>query len=210
MTTKTLDLPNQQQILSRQVDVDFLFLDLNTCTRCVGTNENLDIAIDSIKQVLALTGVQLNLSKVLIDSEEKAQAHRFVMSPTIRVNDRDIAFETKESRCDSCTDLCGCEEGTACRVWIYQGQEYTEAPVAMIVDALLREVYGTPQKPADTLVEYGEVQENLQNFFAGKSQQVANMSSDCCAPEKQEDCCEPSEKSACCDEASQPDSCGCQ
>ncbi len=179
MITETLDLPNQQQVLSRQVDVDFLFLDLNTCTRCVGTNENLDIAIDSVKQVLALTGVQLNVNKVLIDSEEKAQAHRFVTSPTIRVNDRDIALETKESRCDSCSDLCGCEEGTDCRVWIYQGQEYTEAPVAMIVDALLQEVYGMPQKPADALVEYGEVPENLQNFFASQSQQVANTSSAC-------------------------------
>ncbi len=209
MITKTLDLP-KQQILSCQVDVDFLFLDLNTCTRCVGTNENLDIAIDSVKQTLGLTGVQLNVNKVLIDSEEKAQAHRFVTSPTIRVNDRDIALETKESQCDSCSDLCACEEGTNCRVWIYQGQEYTEAPVAMIVDALLKEVYGLPQKPADALVEYGEVPENLQHFFASQSQQVANMSPDCCALEKQESCCEPSEKSACCGEVSQTGSCGCQ
>lgn len=210
MNTQILELPNQQQVLSRQIDVDFLFLDLNTCTRCVGTNENLKIAIDSVKQVLMLTGVQLNINKVLIDSEEKAQAHHFVTSPTIRVNGRDIAFETKESRCDSCTDLCGCVEGTDCRVWVYQGQEYTEAPVAMIVEALLQEVYAMSQKPAVTSVKYDEVPKNLQNFFASQANQVANTSSSCCTSEKQEDCCEPAEKSTCCGEVSQTGSCGCQ
>ncbi len=202
--------PNQQQIVSRQVDIEFLFLDLNTCTRCVGTNESLETAIDSVKEVLGLTGVQLNVNKVLIDSEEKALAHQFVTSPTIRVNGRDIALETKESLCDSCTDLCGCDEGTNCRIWVYQGQEYTEAPVAMIVEALLQEIYGSSPKPGDTSVEYNEVPENLQNFFVSQSEQVANTSSSCCSSEEQESCCEPSEKSTCCGEVSQTASCGCQ
>lgn len=210
MNTQTLELPRQQKFSSRQVDVDFLFLDLNTCTRCVGTNQNLEIAIDSVKQVLMLTGAQLNVNKVLIDSEEKAKAHQFITSPTIRVNGRDIALETKESRCDSCTDLCGCEEGTDCRIWVYQGQEYTEAPVAMIVEALLQEVYGAPQKATLTSPSYDEVPENLQNFFVGQAVQKTNTPSPCCAPEKQENCCEPSEKSTCCGEVSQSGSCGCQ
>jgi hypothetical protein len=210
MITKTLDLPDQQQNLSRHVAIDFLFLDLNTCTRCVGTNENLERAIVSVKEVLELTGVQININKVLIDSEEKAQAHQFVTSPTIRVNGRDIALETKESQCDSCTDLCGCEEGTNCRIWVYQGQEYTEAPVSMIVEALLQEIYGMVPKPVDTTLEYNEVPKNLQNFFAGQAQQVANASSSCCSTEEQVNCCEPSEKSICCDEVPQTASCGCQ
>jgi hypothetical protein len=209
MTFQTLDLPRQQQILPRQIDLEFLFLDLNTCTRCVGTNENLELAIASVKQVLELTGVQLHINKVLIDSDEKAQTHRFVTSPTIRINDRDIALETKESRCDSCSDLCGCDEGTDCRVWIYQGQEYTEAPVAMIVEALLQEVYGVPQKPAAS-IEYDAVPANLQNFFAGQASQMTRTSLSCCAPEKQQSCCEPSAKSTCCGEVSQTGSCGCQ
>lgn len=41
-------------------------------------------------------------------------------------------MEMYESECDSCTDLCGCEEGTRCREWLYQGERYTEAPVPMI------------------------------------------------------------------------------
>ncbi|MCU7904878.1 MAG: DUF2703 domain-containing protein [Candidatus Thiodiazotropha sp. (ex Epidulcina cf. delphinae)] len=210
MNTRTLELPDQQQISPRRVDVDFLFLDLNTCTRCVGTNENLEIALDAVKQVLTLTGARLNINKVQIDSEEKARDHQFVTSPTIRVNGRDIALETKENRCDSCTDLCGCDEGTACRIWVYQEQEYTEAPVAMIVEAILQEVYGMPRKPTTISAEYDEVPENLQNFFAGQAIQSADTPSSCCAPEEQESCCEPREKPTCCSKASQTDSCGCR
>lgn len=209
MNTQTLELPYQAQVLPRQVEVDFLFLDLNSCTRCVGTNQNLETALVSVEQVLTLTGAQVKVNKVLIDSEEKAQTHKFVTSPTIRVNGHDIALETKESKCDSCTDLCGCQEGTNCRIWVYQGQEYTEAPVAMIVEALLQELYGTAQKPAVTSVKYGEVPINLQNFFTGRATHAANTSS-CCGPEKQTSCCEPSEKASCCGEGSQTGSCGCQ
>ncbi|MCU7925041.1 MAG: DUF2703 domain-containing protein [Candidatus Thiodiazotropha sp. (ex Dulcina madagascariensis)] len=210
MNTQTRESPNQQQTSSRQVDVDFLFLDLNTCTRCVGTNEHLETAIEAVNQVLTLTGAKLNIHKVLIDSEEKARDHQFVTSPTIRVNGRDIALETKESRCDSCSDLCGCEEGTDCRIWVYQGEEYTEAPVAMIVEAILQEVYGIDGKPAMTPVKYDEAPQNLQNFFAGQAIQPANTPSPCCATEKQESCCEPLEKPACCGETLQTDDCGCQ
>lgn len=199
----------KQNRINKIVNIDFLYLDLSTCTRCIGTKENLEIAIDSVKQISEFTGVQLNINKVLIESEEKARTHRFITSPTIRVNGRDIALETIENRCDSCTDLCGCEEGTKCRIWVYQGKEYTEAPVAMIVDALLQEVYGMPQKPADALVEYGEVPENLQNFFTNLSKKTANTSSACCTSEKQENCYEPSKKSACCGAVSQTGSCGC-
>lgn len=210
MNTQAKELPRQQNFSPRQIDIEFLFLDLNTCTRCVGTNASLEIAIDSVKQVLMLTGAELNVNKVLIDSEEKAKAHHFFTSPTIRVNGRDIALETKESRCDSCTDLCGCEEGTNCRIWVYKGQEYTEAPVAMIMEALLQEVYGTSPKATKASSDYDEVPENLQNFFAGQAMQKTNTTSSCCSPENQESCCEPSEKSTCCGDTSHTGSCGCQ
>ncbi|WP_461392643.1 DUF2703 domain-containing protein [Desulfosporosinus fructosivorans] len=57
-----------------------------------------------------------------------------------RVNERDIQMDVKESLCESCGDLCGDE--VDCRVWVYQGNEYTIPPKAMIIEALLKEVYG--------------------------------------------------------------------
>jgi hypothetical protein len=67
-----------------------------------------------------------------------------VSSPTIRVNGDDVALELCESSCGSeaCTDGCG--DQIACRVWVQRGREYTEPPVAMIVDAILGHVYSGP------------------------------------------------------------------
>lgn len=192
----------------RKLDIDFLFLDLNTCTRCVGTNTNLEKALAAVAHVLNLIGVEQKLNKVLIDSAEKAQTHRFVTSPTIRVNGRDIALETKESRCDACTDLCGCNEGTQCRVWSYRGEEYTEAPEAMIVEAVLQEVFRLPQLASAAAAQNPAVPENLQKFFAG---QAAKNAPACCSTAEQQTCCAPAAKSACCGEAAPPaNGCGCK
>ena len=192
----------------RKLDIDFLFLDLNTCTRCVGTNTNLEKALAAVAHVLNLIGVEQKLNKVLIDSAEKAQTHRFVTSPTIRVNGRDIALETKESRCDACTDLCGCNEGTQCRVWSYRGEEYTEATEAMIVEAVLQEVFRLPQLASAAAAQNPAVPENLQKFFAG---QAAKNAPACCSTAEQQTCCAPAAKSACCGETAPPaNGCGCK
>ena len=192
----------------RKLDIDFLFLDLNTCTRCVGTNTNLEKALAAVAHVLNLIGVEQKLNKVLIDSAEKAQTHRFVTSPTIRVNGRDIALETKESRCDACTDLCGCNEGTQCRVWSYRGEEYTEAPEAMIVEAVLQEVFRPPQLASAAAAQNPAVPENLQKFFAG---QAAKNAPACCSTAEQQTCCALAAKSACCGETAPPaNGCGCK
>jgi hypothetical protein len=191
--------------------LEFLFLDLNTCTRCVGTNQNLETAIEMTKPVLSLMGVDLRVSKILIESPEQAQAHHFVTSPTIRLRGRDIALDTRESRCDSCTDLCGCAEGTECRVWLYQGQEYTEAPVAMLVEVILQEILHTaPQATTEPVVHYGGVPENLQRFLASKAPIIDPEALSCCSTAEQQSCCEPVAKAACCGEVASTGSCGCQ
>ena len=78
----------------------------------------------------------------------------------------------------------------------YQGQEYTEAPVGLIVDALLREVYsGAP--PLGAPPARGDVPENLTRFFSGKAAKAAPASS-CCAPQEHTTCCAPTAKAACC------------
>jgi hypothetical protein len=194
----------------RKINIDFLFLDLKTCTRCVGTNRNLEEALQAVEQVLQFTGAVVSLNKILIDSAESAAAHRFITSPTIRMDGRDIALETRESKCDSCTDLCGCAEGTNCRVWLYRGEEYTEAPVAMLVEAILQEAFRVPQSGRPVESTDGEVPKNLQRFFAGASARPAQDVSSCCSPAQQQTCCAPAEKAACCGESPVQQSCGCQ
>jgi hypothetical protein len=190
---------------TRQIDIEFLFLDLTTCTRCVGTGENLETALDKVAQVLDSANMGVNIRKVLIETAAQAQAHHFITSPTIRVNGRDIALDTRESLCDSCTELCGCEEGTNCRVWLYQGQEYNEAPVGLIVEAILQEAFRTDAVVSENVPLYDEVPANLTNFFAAKDD-----SASCCSATTQAVCCEPSAKDACCGETAVSGSCGCQ
>ena len=211
-----------QKVINRVVELEFLYLDLDTCTRCVGTNENLEKAIQSVADVLAFTKTELSINKILIENEEQARKHRFVTSPTIRVNGRDIALEFRESQCDSCTDLCGCEEGTNCREWVYEGAVYTAAPVGLIVEAILGEIFaGAPTAAATSTTDAAPalsagvattnvVPDNLKNFFAAKAGLETAVVSSCCSETEQQTCCEPAAKADCCGTANASGGCGCQ
>jgi len=76
----------------RAIEIELLALDLTSCTRCVGTLENIERAIDTVRPVLEVTGAQVNVRRLVIESEEQARQYRFVTSPTVRINGKDIAF----------------------------------------------------------------------------------------------------------------------
>ena len=205
-----------------EVRIEFMFLDLTTCTRCLGTDRSLEEALELTREVLAATGVKVEVSTTLVESAEQARELRFVSSPTIRVNGADAALELRESSCGSeaCTDGCG--ESIACRVWVHRGQEYTEPPAAMIVEAILRQVYGGPGaayagaggRPAGgtASAEPYELPANLERFYASQPAATSQPEA-CCSPAKQEVCCEPGDKAGCCGTApgeSAGGSCGCQ
>jgi hypothetical protein len=191
----------------RLIEIDLLALDLSQCTRCLGTLVNIERAIDAVKPALYAMGTDARFRKTVIDSEEQAHQYRFVSSPTVRINGQDIVFETRESKCDSCTDLCGCPEGTSCRVWRYHGKEYTEAPVALVVEALLKHMRFTGTPAVATLPDEG-VPENLQRFFASRSRRRI-VAEPCCSPQEQDECCDPDNKASCCG-GPDPKSCGCR
>jgi hypothetical protein len=188
----------------RQLVIDFMYLDLETCTRCQGTVANLEAALTEVGRVLQATGMEVAVRKTLVASPEQARMLGFVSSPTIRVNGADIALELRESSCAECGEACACDGAIDCRVWDWQDQEHTEAPTAMIVDAILRDVYGVGERPVAPVP--AALPENLERFFAGKEQLTA---ASCCAPAAQATCCEPAQKASCCGEAASG-SCGCQ
>ena len=193
-TRSTAANPNRLQI-------DFLFLDLTSCTRCQGTDQNLEAALDAVRQVLEATGTDVEVNKIHVESAEHARELRFVSSPTITINDRDVALEFRESSCDSpcCTDGYGGR--IACRTWMYEGREHPEPPVAMIVDAILRQVYAGAAVEAEVEAEPYELPENLDRFFAGKCRtQAAAVPQEaaCCAPIEQRSCRDDQDKAECC------------
>ncbi|MGQ0572558.1 MAG: DUF2703 domain-containing protein [Armatimonadota bacterium] len=208
MNRAVLDVEAGKPTATRRVAVEFLFIDLEVCARCLGTNTNLEAALSEVSQLLAMAGIEVSVTKTLVESEEQARALRFFSSPTIRVNGKDIALEFRESRCETC-ESCACNGTVNCRVWVFQGREYTEAPTAMIVDAILREVYAGQPQSAPEQGPFEDVPGDLTRFFAGKAQQKATEESSCCSVGEQASCCEPTEKASCC---SSPDSgsCGCK
>jgi Domain of unknown function (DUF2703) len=194
----------------KQIEIEFLYLDLDVCTRCKRTDANLETALRTVQEVLQASGTGVSTRKMLIDSEETARKLKFVSSPTIRINGRDIALEFREGRCDSCAEACARDGGVDCRVWLYDGKEYTEAPVPLIVNALLSEIYDS--RRADRPVSPGsfELPENLRHFFEAKAAKKAAES--CCSAEEKTSCCEPFEESSCCGSGEQgaAATCGCQ
>jgi hypothetical protein len=189
--------------------IDFLFLDLTTCTRCRGADRSLESALEVVRDVLEATGVEVVVNKVLVESEEQARALRFVSSPTIRVDGHDVALELRESSCGSeaCADGCGGQ--IACRVWVHRGREYTEPPVGMLVDAILGHVYGGMPARARSAVEPYELSANLGRFFSGEAASPALQERACCPPAEQRSCCEADAKADCCDAALE-EGCGCR
>ena len=189
------------------IDIELLALDLNRCARCVGTLDHIERAIEIIRPVLEVMEVQVKVRKIVVESEEQARQHQFATSPTVRINHKDIAFETLESECPSCTDLCGCDEGTSCRVWRYRGEEYTEAPVGLVVASILREIFDSGHEFIVETPVYSGVPDNLRRFFRSRPDARTAVES-CCSAAEQKICCEPNRKAVCCD-ASQPETCGC-
>lgn len=200
---------------TEKLRIDLLFLDLTTCTRCRGTDRSLGAALTQVADVLRAAGIDVELNKLHVATEAQAWEWRFVSSPTIRVNGTDIALELRESSCGSeaCTDGCG--DQIACRVWVHRGQEYTEPPVELIVDVILRHVYGGAGEPVEESPRPYELPENLRRFFAGKATAVGPaqptevVATECCTPAERQTCCDSSAKQECCGDATEQ-GCGCR
>lgn len=156
--------PNISDTIKKSIIIDFLYLDVTICERCQGTDNSLDEAISEVSKVLEATDVDVKVNKINVLNEELARKYKFVTSPTIRINGNDIQMDFKESLCESCGDLCG--DDVDCRVWVYEGKEYTKPPKAMIIESILKEVYGgsiAKQKEQDYIIP-----DNLIKFYNAK------------------------------------------
>jgi uncharacterized protein DUF2703 len=192
---RRLKVEAKNTIAAKKIEIEFLYLDLNVCTRCRATDANLETALRTVQSVLEASGTVVNVSKALVGSEDMARRLRFVSSPTIRVNGRDIALELHETPCDSCAEACGCNGSVNCRVWLHGGKEYNEAPVPLIVNALLTEIYGTQDRAHPVAPEQFVLPDNLKRFFAAKERKATS----CCSGEEKATCCPPAEKGVGCD-----------
>lgn len=147
----------------KEITVDFLYLDLNTCERCVSTDSALNEALDTLSGVFQILDYLVKVNKKNITSRELAEQYRFISSPTIRVNGVDICSEVKESDCADCGELCG--DNVDCRVFTYEGKDYEQPPAAMIVEGILRVLYGNLASEEFSYV----LPDNLKNYFSRRN-----------------------------------------
>lgn len=150
--------------MQKKLNLDFLFLDLNTCERCMATDDTLNEAVAEISGVLSTLGYELAINKVNITTRALAEQYRFLSSPTIRVNGVDICGSVEENDCQDCGDLCG--DDVDCRVFLYDGEQYNQPPKAMIMDGILRAIY---QQALPVPTKY-ILPDNLNRFFSGIEQ----------------------------------------
>ena len=155
----------------RRLKIDFLYLDLSVCERCQDSESTLEEAIEEVARVLETTGVEVILNKIQVMNEEQAVGLGFLVSPTIRLNGRDIQMNFRESLCESCGTLCECEGGVSCREWKYQGQWTTTPPKGLIIEAILKELYGGAGEGQDMPRKSIGAPDNLKRFFSGRSDQ---------------------------------------
>ena len=149
---------------SKTVLVEYLYLDLNTCSRCVGTDQELGEVLDTLRPSLELAGYSLEYRKIEMTTREIATKHCFLSSPTIRVNGRDICATVAENECGCCGEISGTQ--VDCRVFEYNGETFEVPPKAMLAEGILSAVFGT----SDDVLNDGDYQlpENLRSFYDGK------------------------------------------
>lgn len=154
--------PNQPAE-KKKLLVEYLYLDLKTCDRCVGTDAVLEQVLAVLRPALELAGYEMEYRKTEMSTAEIAVRYRFESSPTIRVNGRDIFGTIIESSCSCCGRIAGTDMD--CRVFEHEGRIYEVPTKEMITNAIIGAIHSAPEpeNPDYTLPE------NLKRFYRGKT-----------------------------------------
>ncbi|MDY6969028.1 MAG: DUF2703 domain-containing protein [Spirochaetota bacterium] len=161
--------------INNKILIEYLFLDLETCDRCIGTERVLDEVIFTITPALQLAGYQVEYKKIEIETDEMAFHYKFFSSPTIKVNGFDICSSVKENNCDCCSEISGTD--VDCRVFIYNRKTYEVPPKEMLANKILSSVF---KGNVDGYVGEYNLPENLKAFFRGKGSKGCSCGENCC------------------------------
>lgn len=163
-------------VMEKKVLIEYLYLDLQTCDRCIGTGDLLDEVVMTITPALTLAGYHVEYHKIEIETEKLANQYQFLSSPTIRVNGIDICKSVEEDSCDCCSDISGTDVN--CRVFNYNDKTYQVPPKEMLAEEILRMVFDF--KKGDCSCENYKLPENLKTFFSGKEIKKCSCGGGCC------------------------------
>lgn len=160
----------------KKIVVEYLYLDLHTCDRCIGTDAVLDEVMAALTPALKLAGFEIKYNKIEMETAELAAKYQFLSSPTIRVNGQDVCGPIKENSCGCCSEISGTD--VACRVFEYNGESYDVPPKEMLAGAILKTIFGTTG--GCSCCDY-KLPDNLKTFYEGKSGKSAcSCGGSCC------------------------------
>lgn len=161
----------------KKIVVEYLYLDLETCDRCIGTDNVLDEVMMTLTPALNIAGFEVEYNKIEMKTAEIATQYKFLSSPTIRVNGQDICQSVAENSCGYCSDISGTD--VSCRVFEYNEETYEVPPKEMLAEAILNAVFGQVETGC-SCGEY-ELPENLREFFEGKiNKSNCSCGGNCC------------------------------
>lgn len=75
------------------------------CPWCVKTKK---LVRESLKELR----VKAEIEEILIDTEKKAKKYKFIGSPTVRINGKDIQEKVSKGQCLPCEELAGYAQET--------------------------------------------------------------------------------------------------
>ncbi|MGM9590953.1 MAG: DUF2703 domain-containing protein [Faecousia sp.] len=146
--------------------IEYLYLDLNTCDRCIGTDTVLDEVVAVLRPALELAGYQVDYQKREMTTPQLAEQYHFLSSPTILVNGQDIFGTVQESNCGCCGEIAGVD--VDCRVFAYEGKTYEVPTKEMLANAIFKSLNAQPVCSCGAY----ELPENLKRFYEGKARKA--------------------------------------
>lgn len=162
--------------MKRKITIDYLYLDLQSCERCIGTDMKLEEVLRLIQPLMKLIDYQITYRKFQIQSIELAEKYHFLSSPTIRINDVDINSSVIETECDCCSNISGA--AVNCRVFKHEEHTYEIPTIEMLTEAILKAIFCKEVVTRDN--EY-LLPQNLRKFFEGKEKNnQCSCKNDCC------------------------------
>lgn len=100
---------------------------LMDCPYCLKTKKLL-------KDVTKEFDLGIKIKEILIDSDVKAKKHKFIGSPTVRIDGKDIQEIVTKQVCPACSEISG--KCTTCRTYLYKRKSYPFPPKKMIREAI--------------------------------------------------------------------------
>lgn len=155
----------------KKLRIEYLYLDLSCCDRCIGTDAVLEKVLRVLRPALELAGYAVEYRKIEMATARLAEKYGFLSSPTILVNGVDIFGTIRESDCGCCGDIAGTE--VDCRVFEYEGRLYEVPTEEMMARAILKNL---DARPARCRGAY-KLPENLRRFYEGKAKKAGEKSS---------------------------------